>query len=199
MRILCDDQDSALWFDVRIGKVTASCIHSAMKMVHKGSVKRNDKRWESSSIRKAYISELAWGMINRVPVEHYVSRAMDLGKQYEKMARAEYGFRFSPDEDVELTGFVLHPTIDWLGATPVFASKAVQSSGRWSLYLLMGVLWPIAFLGMMVRHAVASINAKPKIQRRERTPSRSDISNNGHARGEPAPAEPDEREPALKD
>jgi multidrug efflux pump len=110
---------------------------------------------------------------------------------------------FSGMLGVTLFGIFLTPvfffTIDWLGATPVFASKAVQSSGRWSLYLLMGVLWPIAFLGMMVRHAVASINAKPKIQRRERTPSRSDISNNGHARGEPAPAEPDEREPALKD
>jgi hypothetical protein len=118
MRVLCDSQDSQAWFAARIGKVTASCIHSAMKMVEKGSKKRGDKRWESSSERKGYISELAWGMITRTPVEHYVSRAMDLGKQYEKMARAEYGFRFAPDEQIQRTGFVLHPTLDYLGASP---------------------------------------------------------------------------------
>lgn len=118
MRVVCDDQDSAKWFDVRIGKVTASCIHFATKMVHKGSLKRNDKRWESSSERKAYISELAWGMITRTPVEHFVSRAMDLGKQFERVARAEYGFRFAPTEEIQRTGFVLHPTIDWLGSSP---------------------------------------------------------------------------------
>lgn len=118
MRILCDSQDSQKWFDARIGKVTASCIHPAMKMVEKGSKVRGDKRWESSSKRKEYISELAWGMITRTPVEHFVSRAMDLGRQYEKMARAEYGFRFAPDEAIQRTGFVLHPTLDYLGASP---------------------------------------------------------------------------------
>lgn len=118
MRIVCADQNSAEWFDARIGKVTASCIHDAMKMVEKGSKVRGDKRWESSSKRKEYISELAWGMINGVPVEHFVSRAMDLGKQYERMARAEYGFRFAPDEEIRRTGFVLHPMLDYIGASP---------------------------------------------------------------------------------
>ncbi len=118
MRVQCSAQEGFEWFDARVGKVTASCIHSAMKMVEKGSKKRDDKRWESSALRKAYISELAWGMITRNPVEHFVSRAMDLGKSYERMARAEYGFRFAPDEEIRQTGFVLHPTIDWLGASP---------------------------------------------------------------------------------
>lgn len=118
MRVVCSSQDSSEWFEARIGKVTASCIHSAMKMASKGSVKRGDKRLESSSLRNAYISELAWGMINRIPVEHFVSRAMDLGKQYEKMARAEYGFRFAPNEEIKLTGFVLHPTLNYLGGSP---------------------------------------------------------------------------------
>lgn len=118
MRIACASQDSQEWFDVRLGKVTASCIADAIKFVDKGSKKRGDKRQESSAVRNAYISELAWGMITRVPVEHFVSRAMDLGKQYEKMARAEYGFRFAPDEEIQRTGFILHPTIDTLGASP---------------------------------------------------------------------------------
>ena len=118
MRVLCPTQDSQEWFDFRLNKVTASCSYEASHMVEKGSKVRGDKRWESSAGRKAYISELAWGMINRIPVEHFVSRAMDLGKQYEKLARAEYGFRFAPDETVQRTGFVLHPTLDFLGASP---------------------------------------------------------------------------------
>jgi hypothetical protein len=118
MRVICATQDSSEWFEARIGKVTASCIHSAMKMVEKGSKKRGDKRWESSSKRKEYISELAWGMITHIPVEHFVSRAMDLGKAYERMARAEYSFRFAQDEEVKRTGFVLHPTLNYLGASP---------------------------------------------------------------------------------
>jgi len=118
MRDICKSQETQQWFDVRVGKVTASCIADAIKFVDKGSKKRGDKRRESSAVRNAYISELAWGMITRVPVEHFVNRAMDLGRQFEKMARAEYGFRFAPDEEIKRTGFVLHPTMDFLGCSP---------------------------------------------------------------------------------
>ena len=124
MRVVCRSQDSQEWFSCRVGKVTASCIYDATKFVDKGSKKRGDKRRESSAVRAAYISELAWGLISRVPIEHFVSRAMDLGKQYEKMARAEYAFRFCPDEPIERTGFVLHPTLDFFGASPDGYTKA---------------------------------------------------------------------------
>lgn len=118
MRILCPRQDCAEWFAVRIGKVTASCAFEAMHFVSKGSKQRGDKRVESGSARKAYISELAWGMITRQPVEHYVSEEMDLGKQFEKRARAEYQFLYANGEEIEQTGFVLHPMLDYLGASP---------------------------------------------------------------------------------
>lgn len=118
MRVACPSQDNQAWFSCRVGKVTASCIYDATKFVDKGSKVRGDKRRESSAVRTAYISELAWGLISRVPIEHFVSRAMDLGKQYEKMARAEYAFRFCPDEPIERTGFVLHPALDFFGASP---------------------------------------------------------------------------------
>lgn len=117
MRIVCPSQDSAEWFEARLFKVTASCIYDATWMVSKGSKERGDKRIESSAKRDEYISELAWGMITRTPVEHFVSRAMDLGRAFERMARAEYGFRFA-DEEIQRTGFVLHPKLDYLGASP---------------------------------------------------------------------------------
>ena len=124
MRVLCSTQDSAEWFTARIGKVTASCIAAATKFVEKGSVKRGDKRLESGSVRKAYISELAWGVITRVPVEHFVSRAMDLGRQFEGDARRAYCL--ATEEMVDRTGFVLHPTLDYLGASP---DGLVQNGG----------------------------------------------------------------------
>jgi hypothetical protein len=116
MRVVCPTQDSQEWFSVRVGKVTASCISDAIKFVEKGSKVRGDKRIESSAVRNAYISELAWGMITRVPVEHFVSRAMDLGKQYEGDARRAYCL--ATETMVDQTGFVLHPTLDYLGASP---------------------------------------------------------------------------------
>jgi exodeoxyribonuclease (lambda-induced) len=116
MRVACPSQDSSEWFTARIGKVTASCIADAIKFVWKGSKARNDKRLESSAVRDAYISELAWGMITRVPIEHYVSKAMDLGKEYEGDARRAYSL--ATEQMVDQTGFILHPTMDIMGASP---------------------------------------------------------------------------------
>ncbi len=114
MRVVCTTQDSTEWFDARVGKVTASRIADAMaryKVNAKGGNKGdfNKSHWD-------YVSELAWGMITKVPAEHHVTREMELGKQFEPMARAEYMYRY--DADVTRTGFVLHPALDYLGSSP---------------------------------------------------------------------------------
>ena len=115
-RIVCKQQKTPEWYQARLGKVTASNIGRALKMVAKGSVKRGDKRFESSTLRAGYIRDIAWELITRVPTDHYVSPAMDVGAAYESEARVEYWQACG--EEVEETGFVLHPTLDYLGCSP---------------------------------------------------------------------------------
>ncbi len=114
MRVVCTTQDSQEWFAARVGKVTASRMADAMGRLKVNTAKA--KKGEYSQAHWSYVSELAWGLITRIPADHYVSRAMDMGKQFEKIARAEYAFRFGLE--VDRTGFVLHPTLDFLGASP---------------------------------------------------------------------------------
>lgn len=114
MRIVCATQDSQEWFEARLYKVTASKMAAAQ-----ARYKVNCKGGNKGQFTKAhfdYVSELAWGMITHVPADHYVSPEMVLGKHFEPMARAEYMDRY--DADVTRTGFVLHPTMDYLGASP---------------------------------------------------------------------------------
>lgn len=114
-RVICTSQDSAEWFTARIGKVTASRMGDAMNRLTRKS--KNGVAGDWGGRHNTYVHELAWGLITRVPADHYVTKAMDLGRQFEKVARAEYSYR-NGDVDVELSGFALHPTLDFLGSSP---------------------------------------------------------------------------------
>jgi hypothetical protein len=48
--------------------------------------------------------------------DHYVSPEMDRGHEQEQYARAAY--EIATGSDVELAGFILHPTMDFAGASP---------------------------------------------------------------------------------
>lgn len=114
MRIVCRQQKTPEWFQARLGKVTASNIDRAQSFLQRAS--KGKKAGDSSADRDKYIRELATELITRVPVEHYVSPAMDIGAQYEDEARTEYWM--ATGNEVDQTGFVLHPTLDFLGASP---------------------------------------------------------------------------------
>lgn len=116
MRIVCREQHTAEWHAARVGTVTASGIARAMHFVDKGSIKRGDKRRESAADRKLYIRDLAWELITRVPTDHYVTKAMEIGTMYEGEARTEYWM--ATGQEVDQTGFVLHPTLNYLGCSP---------------------------------------------------------------------------------
>lgn len=116
MRIVCKEQRTHEWHQARMGKITATGVAKAMHFVAKGSVKRGDKRIESAADRNKYIKELAWELITRVPTHHYVSKPMEIGAQYEGEARTEYWMQTG--NEVDQTGFVLHPTLDYLGCSP---------------------------------------------------------------------------------
>jgi len=111
---MCTSQDTEEWFTCRIGKVTASRLSDAMAKLSRASKNGSKGDWAAAHLK--YVSELAWGMITQVPADHYVSKEMDLGKAFERKARGEYQYRFG--EDVDLTGFVLHPDLNFFGASP---------------------------------------------------------------------------------
>jgi hypothetical protein len=114
MRVVCKEQGTAEWLQARVARVTASNIDRAMKMLSRASGAK--KAGDSSADRDKYILELATELITRVPAEHYVSKPMEIGTQFEGEARTEYWM--ATGREVDETGFILHPTIDFLGASP---------------------------------------------------------------------------------
>jgi hypothetical protein len=114
MRIACKTQNTAEWFQARVACVTASNIDRAMSFLKRASGEK--KAGDSSADRDRYILELATELITRVPAEHYVSKPMEIGAQFEGEARTEYWM--TTGNEVDETGFVLHPTIDFMGSSP---------------------------------------------------------------------------------
>lgn len=114
MRILCKTQKTPEWFDARVGKVTASCIAAASKKLQRASGEKKKGDWHGD--HDNYVVEIAWELVTRIPAEHYVSKAMDIGNQYEREARTEY--MLATEHDVDETGFILHPTLDYFGCSP---------------------------------------------------------------------------------
>lgn len=95
------------FFAARRGLLTASRIADALAVLKNGK--------PSESRRKLMFDLLAERM-SGVAVEHYVTPAMEWGIAHQADAMAAY-----EAETGELVGpevFVLHPSIDWFGATP---------------------------------------------------------------------------------
>ena len=114
MRIACDKQRTAEWLTARVGRIGASNIKKAMAFLTRASGAK--KSGDSSAERDKFILELAIELITRCPMPHYVSPAMDVGTEFEGAARRAY--ELETEQMVDQTGLVLHPTIDWLGASP---------------------------------------------------------------------------------
>lgn len=114
MRIVCAEQHTMEWHQWRAGRCTASRVADAMSRLKVNT--KNGTKGDWSQKHKDYVSELAWEKITRMPADHYVSKAMEIGAQYENEARIEYWMRYGTE--VEQTGFVLHPRFDYLGSSP---------------------------------------------------------------------------------
>jgi hypothetical protein len=85
-------------------------------MAKLGRASKNGSKGDYAAAHWNYVSELAWERITGVCADHYVSKPMEIGSQFEGEARVEYWQRFGTD--VDETGFVLHPRLDFLGASP---------------------------------------------------------------------------------
>lgn len=108
MRVVHCQQGDATWFNARLGHVTSSDVIRAIKERKRGTGPLAE--------RERYKRELLLESLTGVPTEHYVSPAMDFGREYEPMARAEY--EMAKGVDLELVGYVLHPRLPRCGASP---------------------------------------------------------------------------------
>lgn len=99
-------QGSPEWFALRLGKVTASRVSDVIAKTKNG--------WGAS--RANYMAELVAERLTGTPAASYSNAAMQWGTDQEPNARAAYEFR--ADCDVQLIGFVDHPTIAMTGASP---------------------------------------------------------------------------------
>lgn len=100
------EQGSPEWFAERLGKVTASRLSDV--------VARTKTGWGAA--RANYMAQLIAERLTGVPQESYTNSAMQWGIDTEADARAAYEFR--TDANVELVGFVPHPSIEMSGASP---------------------------------------------------------------------------------
>lgn len=107
MKVVPCIQGDATWHETRLGMLTASRISDALAKLKKGG---------DSAARKNYMLDLAVERITRKPTEHYMSEPMRIGVEREPLALAAY--EIEKDCVVERVGFVLHPTIEWSGASP---------------------------------------------------------------------------------
>jgi len=99
-------QGSDEWFNVRLGKVTASRVADVMATVKTG---------EATS-RRNYRIQLVCERLTGLKEETYTNHHMERGVRLEPIARALY----EAQNDVFVTeiGFIHHPTIEMAGASP---------------------------------------------------------------------------------
>lgn len=101
------EQRTDEWLAERIGKITASRVYALMEKTMKGM---------PTAGRASLIKELIVERLTGDRKEIFVNRAMQRGIELEPMARTEYEMRHGVM--VIETGFVPHPDIDGIGASP---------------------------------------------------------------------------------
>jgi putative phage-type endonuclease len=100
------EQGSDAWFNIRIGKVTASRVADVLAKTKTGY----------STTRDNYMAQLVCERLTGQKGESFTNAAMQHGIETEAYARAAYEARY--DVLVDKVGFVSHPTIEMSGASP---------------------------------------------------------------------------------
>lgn len=99
-------QGSPEWFQLRLGKVTASRVADIMRKTKSGV----------SATRQRYLGELVAERLTGVPYEGFKSKDMEWGNATEEAARNHYAFM--TDAILTEVAFIPHPLIDMSGASP---------------------------------------------------------------------------------
>lgn len=100
------EQGSPEWFQMRLGKVTASRVADILAKTKTGP----------SASRQNYLIELALQRTTGIIQESYSNAAMEWGTQTEPQARVAYEVR--TNNFVDQLAFVDHPSIAWFGCSP---------------------------------------------------------------------------------
>jgi len=100
------EQRTDTWFQARIGRVTASRVVDICR----------GKKGSYLASRKNYMSEKVIEILTGQTPEGFTSKAMEWGTETEPKARAVY--EAETGNIVTEVGFINHPTIDRLGASP---------------------------------------------------------------------------------
>lgn len=100
------EQRTDAWFEVRIGKVTASRVADVIAKTKSGY----------SASRDNYMAQLVCERLTGQKGESFTNAAMQHGTDTEPLARAAY--EALKDVLVDEVGFVPHPTIEMAGASP---------------------------------------------------------------------------------
>ena len=100
------EQGSDAWFNIRIGKVTASRVADVLAKTKTGY----------STTRDNYMAQLVCERLTGQKGESFTNAAIQHGIETEAYARAAYEARH--DVLVDEVGFVSHPTIEMSGASP---------------------------------------------------------------------------------
>lgn len=100
------EQGTPEWLAQRCGKVTASRVSDILAKTKTGP----------AASRANYMAQLIAERLTGTVAESYTNAAMQHGTDTEAEARNAYSFY--QNVDVELVGFVDHPSIDMCGASP---------------------------------------------------------------------------------
>ena len=100
-------QRTAEWFAARVGCLTASRAAAAIERTKAG---------KPTAKYAAMLDEIIVERLTGEPAEHFETPAMRWGTEHEDEAREAY--ELATGELVEQTGFVPHPSIEYLGASP---------------------------------------------------------------------------------
>ncbi len=99
-------QGTTEWFVARRGFASASRMADILAKTKSGP----------AASRANYAAQIVAERLTGVVEQSYTSVAMQRGTELEPEARAAYSFM--RDVDVQEVGFILHPTIEWSGASP---------------------------------------------------------------------------------
>jgi len=99
-------QGTPEWFQMRLGKVTASRVADILAKTKTGP----------SASRQNYLIELAIQRTTGIIQESYSNSAMEWGTQTEPQARVAY--EVTTNNFVDKVAFIDHPSIKWFGCSP---------------------------------------------------------------------------------
>lgn len=130
--IMTDKQRTAEWYQARLGFLSASRFREATSFLKNGA-----ETAERASCKADIARERKTGVREDIYVDRNMQRGIDLEEPALNFYSEVVGV------DVQTTGFVRHPTIDWLGCSPdglvgndgLIEIKVPKQSTYWSWIL----------------------------------------------------------------